>query len=177
MPVSITREPIDLTALRQRALHPQAGAVLIFCGDIRNHSDNQSVDKLEYESHESMALNQMDQVAEETYRVTIHEALKHLIITGNALLYMPDDGGMRVFHLDRFVIERDPMGNVLKIATKESIAKAALDEDLREAVLQTTGYAGSSDDTCDLYTAICLSLIHISEPTRLLSSSYSVCSM
>ena len=65
MPVSITREPIDLTALRQRALHPQAGAVLIFCGDIRNHSDNQSVDKLEYESHESMALNQMDQVAEE----------------------------------------------------------------------------------------------------------------
>ena len=64
MPVSITREPIDLTALRQRALHPQAGAVLIFCGDIRNHSDNQSVDKLEYESHESMALNQMNQVAE-----------------------------------------------------------------------------------------------------------------
>ena len=65
MPVSITREPIDIMALRQRAMHPQAGAVLIFCGDIRNHSDNQSVDKLEYESHESMALNQMNQVVEE----------------------------------------------------------------------------------------------------------------
>ena len=68
MPVSITREPIDIMALRQRALHPQAGAVLIFCGDIRNHSDNQSVDKLEYESHESMALNQMNQVVEEASR-------------------------------------------------------------------------------------------------------------
>ena len=65
MPVSITRESIDITALRQRALHPQAGAVLIFCGDIRNHSDEQSVEKLEYESHESMALNQMSQVVEE----------------------------------------------------------------------------------------------------------------
>ncbi len=65
MPVSITREPIDIMALRKRALHPQSGAVLIFCGDIRNHSDNQSVDKLEYESHESMALNQMNQVVED----------------------------------------------------------------------------------------------------------------
>ena len=65
MPVSITRESIDIMALRQRALHPQAGAVLIFCGDIRNHSDEQSVEKLEYESHESMALNLMSQVVEE----------------------------------------------------------------------------------------------------------------
>ena len=66
MPVSITRESIDITALRQRALHPQAGAVVIFCGDIRNHSDKQSVEKLEYESHESMALNQMNQVVEKS---------------------------------------------------------------------------------------------------------------
>ncbi|MBM84716.1 MAG: phage tail protein [Rhodospirillaceae bacterium] len=96
----------------------------------------------------------MDQVAQETYRVTIHEALKNLIITGNALIYMPDEGGMRVFHLDRFVVERDPMGNVLKIATKESIAKAALDEDLLAAVMQTAE-ADPSDSSYDLYTAIC----------------------
>ena len=96
----------------------------------------------------------MDQVAQETYRVTIHEALKHLIITGNALLYMPDEGGMRVFHLDRFVIERDPMGSVLKIATKESIAKSALEKDLLDAVGQTAEYDQHST-TCDLYTAVC----------------------
>jgi hypothetical protein len=95
----------------------------------------------------------MDQVAQETYRVTIHEALKNLIITGNALLYMPDDGGMRVFHLDRFVVERDPMGSVLTIATKESIAKAALDEDLLAAVVQTAE-ADPNDEAYDLYTSI-----------------------
>jgi Molybdopterin converting factor, large subunit len=65
MPVSFPRDPTDNTALRKTALHPHGGTVLIVCRDIRNHSDNQSVDKQEYESHESMAMNQMDQVAEE----------------------------------------------------------------------------------------------------------------
>ena len=68
----------------------------------------------------------MDEIAKERYRIAVHEALKQLIITGNALLYMPEDGGMRVFRLDRFVVERDPMGNVLYIATKETISYAAL---------------------------------------------------
>jgi len=57
MPCSIVREVIDIEALRLRAQHSQAGAVLIFCGDIRNHSQQQQVSFLEYEAHESMALN------------------------------------------------------------------------------------------------------------------------
>ncbi len=68
MPNSVTRESIDLNAVRQRALHPQAGAVLLFCGDIRNHSEGQSVTELEYEAHESMALRQIDHITEEAAR-------------------------------------------------------------------------------------------------------------
>ena len=93
----------------------------------------------------------MDEVSRESYRSALHEALKHLIITGNVLLYMPDDGGMRVFHLDRFVIERDAMGNIVYIATKESISYAALSEELRQIV----GYDESPEEECDLYTAVC----------------------
>lgn len=93
----------------------------------------------------------MDEVARESYRASLHEALKHLIIVGNVLLFMPDDGGMRVFHLDRYVIERDPMGNVVYIATKESISYAALTEQMREVV----GYDESPEEECDLYTAVC----------------------
>ena len=65
MPNSVTREAIDLEGLRRRAQHPQAGAVLIFCGDIRNHSEGRSVTVLEYEAHERMALRQIDRIVEE----------------------------------------------------------------------------------------------------------------
>ena len=97
----------------------------------------------------------MDEIAKERYRIAVHEALKQLIITGNALLYMPEDGGMRVFRLDRFVIERDPMGNVLYIATKETVSYAALDEEIKEVIGQPANSTQGSDDTVNLFTAIC----------------------
>ena len=93
----------------------------------------------------------MDEISRESYRASLHEALKHLIICGNALIYMPDGGGMRVFHVDRYVVERDPMGNVLYIATKETIAHSALPPEIKDIV----GYDGSPDDDVDLYTAVC----------------------
>lgn len=97
----------------------------------------------------------MDEIAKERYRIAVHEALKQLIITGNALLYMPEEGGMRVFRLDRFVIERDPMGNVLYIATKETVSYSALDEDIKAAIAQPENSTKGSDDTVNLFTAIC----------------------
>ena len=98
----------------------------------------------------------MDNVSLGAYRVTIHEALKHLIITGNALLYLPDSGGLRVFHLDRFVIERDPMGNVLKIATKETLAFSALSEEIKAALIQGDPNLDTAESKLDLYTSCCL---------------------
>ncbi len=93
----------------------------------------------------------MDEISRESYRASLHEALKHLIICGNALVYMPDEGGMRVFHIDRYVVDRDPMGNVLYIATKETISHSALPPEIKDMV----GYEGSPDDDVDLYTAVC----------------------
>ena len=94
----------------------------------------------------------MDEVSRETYRTALHEALKHLIITGNALMYIPDTGGMRVFHLDRYVVERDPMGNIIYIATKENLSYSALTPDM-QAVCGQEG--ASPDDDVELYTAVC----------------------
>ena len=59
---SVVRDVIDLEGLRHRAQHPQAGAVIIFCGDVRNHSQEKEVSLLEYEAHESMALKQISTV-------------------------------------------------------------------------------------------------------------------
>ena len=68
------------------------------------------------------------------YRVPVFEALKHLIVTGNCLIFMPDNGGMRVFHLDRYIIKRDPMGNVIYIITKEDLNAKSLTEEQRVAI-------------------------------------------
>lgn len=94
----------------------------------------------------------MSEISREAYRTAIHAALKHLIVTGNVLLYLPDEGGIRVFHLDRFVIDRDPMGNVLHIATKENLSYDAVDDEVK-AALASSG--GQPTDEIHLYTSAC----------------------
>lgn len=70
----------------------------------------------------------MNEIEGNAIRVGVFEGLKHLIVAGNALFYLPPEGGVRVFHLDRFVVRRDPMGNVLDLITKENVARDALPE-------------------------------------------------
>lgn len=89
-------------------------------------------------------------------RVSGFEAMKHLLVGGNALLYLPDEGGMRVFPLEKYVVRRDPMGNVLDLLVKECIAEDALPKDIREmfegAKDQDKKIAGKRD--VDLYTHV-----------------------
>lgn len=65
-------------------------------------------------------------------RVGAFEALKYLIVSGNALLYLPNEGGMRVFNLHRYVVQRDAMGNVTDIVVREDISPATLSDELKE---------------------------------------------
>ncbi|MCX4024755.1 portal protein [Spartinivicinus marinus] len=71
----------------------------------------------------------MDEIEQMALRVACYEALKHLVGTGNALLYMdPKDNKTRVFHLSSYVISRDPLGNVLEIITHETLSPSVLPE-------------------------------------------------
>lgn len=105
----------------------------------------------------------MAEVEATAMRVGIHEALKQLVVCGNVLLYVSPDGGLRVFRLDRFVVSRDPMGNVLEIIVKENVAPEVLPEEIREAVeakktsltLAKKGMPGSVDPI-ELYTRVYL---------------------
>ena len=67
----------------------------------------------------------MESIAASTDRVQIFAALKHLVVTGNALVYMSKDG-MKVYPLNRYVVERDGNGNVVEIVTKERVSKKLL---------------------------------------------------
>lgn len=82
-------------------------------------------------------------------RVGTFEALRHLVVTGNVLLYLPEEGPMRVIHLDRYIVKRDPMGHPLCIIMKESVAPAVLPPEIRKYV--ESGLA-DYEDYCDVYT-------------------------
>ena len=62
----------------------------------------------------------MNEIEISNDRVAMFEALKHLIVGGNVLLYLTDDG-LKVYPLSKFVCKRDAVGNVLEIITQESV--------------------------------------------------------
>lgn len=72
----------------------------------------------------------MEEVEQSGLRAPLFEALKHLIIGGNVLIYLPAAGGTRVFGLDRYVIQRDADGNVLDIIIKEMVSPSVLEPEV-----------------------------------------------
>ncbi len=100
----------------------------------------------------------MSEIEAGAMRVGIHEGIKQLVVVGNVLLYFPKEGGVRVFRLDRFVVKRDPMGNVLEIIVHESVAPDALPQEMHDIIEQKTNKTEqqdrSSDRSVDLYTWI-----------------------
>lgn len=60
------------------------------------------------------------------YRSPIFLALKHLIVAGNVLIYLPKDGGIRIHRFDRYVVKRDVMGNVLDVIAEDEISPTTL---------------------------------------------------
>jgi len=92
----------------------------------------------------------MKEVEVNNTRVALFEALKHLIIAGNCLLHFPDEGGVRVFPMSRYVIQRDPMGNPIHIVTKESVSPLVLSKEIQAAIPPDS----ISNESVDLYTCI-----------------------
>ena len=86
-------------------------------------------------------------------RVPISEALKQLIVAGNVLVYLPENQQMRVFKLDRYVVKRDSMGNVLKIVVKETMSPLSLPEKAKHLVSERDEYE-IPKTSIDLYTCV-----------------------
>jgi molybdopterin synthase catalytic subunit len=60
---AIVREVIDTEALVEGIKRPEDGAVALFEGIVRNHSQGRTVLYLDYEAYEEMALKQMEDLA------------------------------------------------------------------------------------------------------------------
>jgi hypothetical protein len=85
----------------------------------------------------------MDSIAASSDRVTVHQAIKHLVVGGNALLFMGKDG-VKHFPLNRYVINRDGNGNVLEIVTKELIDRSQLE--IPDVLPNAPGEDGNPND-------------------------------
>ena len=96
----------------------------------------------------------MDYIAASNDRVAIHQALKHLIVSGNALIFMGKDG-LKTFPLNRYVVNRDGNGNVLEIVTKELISRKVLDIELPEPQPNTgVDESSTTNDDVTIYTYV-----------------------
>ena len=94
----------------------------------------------------------MDFIAASNDRVVVHQAIKHLIVGGNALIFMGKDG-LKNFPLNRFVVNRDGNGNVIEIVTKEMISKELLG-DIAADSQRVVDDSESKDDDVDVYTYV-----------------------
>ncbi len=91
-------------------------------------------------------------------RVAMFAALKQLIVTGNALLYLPKKGRMRTFRLDQYVVVRDPSGDVVEAFIKEEADPVTLSEEIVTACQVNVSEDGDNTaggmKNVEIYTAI-----------------------
>ena len=96
----------------------------------------------------------MEAISESGDRVIVHQALKHLVVAGNALIFMSKDG-LKLYPLNRYVVDRDGNGNVIEIVTKETISKKLVKKfypDFKqEGVVDDTTMP---NDECVIYTHV-----------------------
>ena len=99
----------------------------------------------------------MDHINASSDRVVVHQALKHLIVSGNALIFMGKDG-LKNYPLQRYVVNRDGNGNICEIVTKELISRKMLGADLPEPLPNSPGddgyKTGSDDQDVEVYTYV-----------------------
>ena len=98
----------------------------------------------------------MDAIAASDDRVVVHQALKHLVVAGNALIFMGKDG-LKLFPLQRYTVERDGNGNVIEIVTKELINKKILEDivpDIKELKGEYINDDKEDTEDCEVYTHV-----------------------
>lgn len=101
-------------------------------------------------SIERVVMNEMEV---NNFRTALFEAIKHLIICGNVLLYITPQLKMKVYHLDRYVIKRDGIGNILEIITKDMVAPSSLTEE-QKLLIDGDRSKNGYEDTIEIYTCV-----------------------
>ena len=95
----------------------------------------------------------MESVAASSDRVVVHQALKHLVVGGNALIYMGKEG-LKHYPINRYVVDRDGNGNVIEIVTKELINKNLLPKEIMTEPRPVMDESFSHENDAEVYTHV-----------------------
>ena len=74
---------------------------------------------LKLASFERQIMQKLDELQA---RPALFEAVRHLVVGGNALLHVGNDS-IRMFSLRSYVVDRDPEGNVVELVIRESVSR------------------------------------------------------
>lgn len=92
------------------------------------------------------AVKEMDRL---NMRTKIYDAMKHIVITGNCLIILEDEG-MRAVGIKNYCVKRDVYGCVLEGILKEKVQKKALKPEILAVV----------EDTCQTDADGCVEMYH-----------------
>lgn len=90
--VAIVTRPLSMDAVVALVRHPGAGALALFGGTVRDHSDGRVVTALEYSAYESMAALEMARIVDEieaelpVVRLAAHHRIGELAVGDHAIL-------------------------------------------------------------------------------------------
>ena len=104
----------------------------------------------------------VEYINQKAMRVPVYEAVKLLIITGNAMLYKIPNGSFKVFSPYQYVVQRDYVGNPLTTCIKETMSLLSLPEKVQKQLVdaEDTNTVEQDKDAsidskeCDVYTMI-----------------------
>ena len=86
----------------------------------------------------------MQQIGETTDRVQLHTAMKHLVTTGNVLVFAGKKA-LKLFPLDRYIISRDGNGSLTEIVTKEIVDRSLLPKEFQNTETEKDSNAPGED--------------------------------
>lgn len=92
----------------------------------------------------------MDDINASPVRTPAGEAVKHLLVAGNVLTHLMPEGGLKVYPLHSYVVQRDSAGNPLTIIVEERMALSALPDEIRGVVQARVAARQSDKSQADL---------------------------
>jgi len=105
----------------------------------------------------------VDVIEEDGDRVVLHDAVDHLVISGNYALGHAEEGQIRGIPLNRYVTRRDVMGNLVEFCIKDPMEWSTLPTDVKEAAIKAgnpnpdemnsvESSTGGKESVIDVYT-------------------------
>ena len=121
--------------------------------------DEATLDKLgakKAEAEKSLAKFEriiMSDIEDSRTRASLFQAAKHLIVSGNALLFNTPKGEVRMYPLSRYVTKRDAEGNTHEIIAVDNTVFGSLSPEY-QAAAATAGVNKDRDDDVSIYTGV-----------------------